>query len=97
MMQRVTHPSQIAFWFLASMVLCLPLAAQSRPLTEFAIIDGIGPDWKTLSGEDFEMVNGDEDTWRWEGTLVKCKGKPVGVTRSKKTYKILSLSAGGGT
>ncbi len=86
--------SSFADRFLVSrkQVLCLPLAAQSRPLTEFAIIDGIGPDWKTLSGEDFEMVNGDEDTWRWEGTLVKCKGKPVGVTRSKKPTRILSLS-----
>ncbi len=91
MMQRVTHRKHVAFWFLSSLVLCLPLAAQSKPLTEFAIIDGTGPDWKTLSGEDFEMVNGDEDTWRWEGSLVKCKGKPVGVTRSKKTYKNFEL------
>jgi Domain of Unknown Function (DUF1080) len=59
----------------------------------FAKIDGVGPDWKTLGASDFVMVNGDDDTWKWEGSLVKCKGTPVGVTRSIKTYKNFELVA----
>jgi len=58
-----------------------------------AFIDGTGPGWKALTGDDFVMVNGDPDTWTWKGTDVHCKGTPVGVTRSKKIYKNFELSA----
>jgi hypothetical protein len=59
----------------------------------FAKIDGEGPGWKTLGEADFVMVNGTEGTWKWEGSLVKCTGKPVGVTRSQKQYKNFELVA----
>lgn len=58
-----------------------------------AFIDGTGPDWKTLTGDDFEMVNGNADTWTWNGGEAKCTGKPVGVTRSKKQYTNFELVA----
>ncbi|MBY0232015.1 MAG: DUF1080 domain-containing protein [Gemmataceae bacterium] len=57
-----------------------------------AFIDGTGPGWKALGGDDFEMVNGDKDTWAWkEDGSVHCTGKPVGVTKSKKTYTNFEL------
>lgn len=64
---------------------------QSLPISDVAMIDGKGPGWVPLTGDDFEMVNGDPDTWTWNGSLVKCTGKPVGVTRSKRTYKNFEL------
>lgn len=58
-----------------------------------AFIDGTGPGWKTLTGDDFENVNCDKDTWTWKDDAVKCTGKPVGVIRSKKQYTNLELVA----
>jgi len=50
-----------------------------------AFIDGEGPGWKTLKGDDFVNVNCNPDTWTWsvEG-YVHCTGQPVGVTRMKE-------------
>lgn len=58
-----------------------------------AFIDGTGPGWRTLNGEDFVMVNGVEDTWTWDGDLVRCTGLPVGVTRTKEQVKNFELVA----
>ena len=49
-----------------------------------AFIDGTGPGWRPLSGEDFENVNTDPDTWTFEGDMIRCTGQPVGVTRTKE-------------
>ncbi len=56
-----------------------------------AFIDGEGPGWVSLTGDDFVRVNGDEDTLKWEGTEALCSGTPVGVTRTKKSYKNFEL------
>lgn len=58
-----------------------------------AFIDGIGPDWKTLTGDDFEHVNCDPDTWKWEGGHAYCTGLPVGVIKSKVPYTNFELVA----
>ncbi|HEY7156915.1 MAG TPA: DUF1080 domain-containing protein [Gemmataceae bacterium] len=58
-----------------------------------AFIDGSGPDWKPLTGDDFVNVNGDKDTWTWKDGAVHCTGKPVGVTRTKKIYTNFELVA----
>jgi hypothetical protein len=58
-----------------------------------ACIDGQGPGWRTLLGEDFEPVNGNPETWTWEGELVRCTGQPVGVTRSRKPLTNFELVA----
>jgi hypothetical protein len=58
-----------------------------------ACIDGVGPDWRALTGDDFENVNCDADTWTWKDGFVKCTGQPVGVTRSKKPYTNFELVA----
>lgn len=52
---------------------------------------GVGPGWVSLKAEDFVNVNTAEDTWKWEGDLIRCTGQPVGVTRSVKTYTNFEL------
>jgi hypothetical protein len=59
----------------------------------FARIDGVSPDWKTLTADDFEQANCDPETFTWEGSTVKCAGQPVGVLRSKKEYRNLEWVA----
>jgi hypothetical protein len=58
-----------------------------------AIIDGEGPGWRSLGGEDFTNVNCNPDTWTWKGGHVYCTGKPTGVIRTKKTSKNFELVA----
>lgn len=58
-----------------------------------AMIDGSGPDWKTLGEADFVNVNGIADTWKWTGDLAQCTGQPVGVIRSQKKYTNFELVA----
>ncbi|MGL4463901.1 MAG: family 16 glycoside hydrolase, partial [Planctomycetia bacterium] len=78
---------------------CLALAvlppatpAAAEPAPPKAFIDGVGPGWVELGEKDFATVNGDPDTWTFkEDGLIVCKGTPVGVTQSTKTYKNLEL------
>ena len=63
----------------------------ARPLRAF--IDGQGPGWRSLGADDFTNVNCDPDTWRWEEGHAYCTGKPIGVIRSKKTFKNFELVA----
>ena len=51
-----------------------------------ARIDGNGPGWKELGGDDFVGVNGDPGTWQFKDGVIHCTGLPVGVTRSKVVY-----------
>ncbi len=37
----------------------------------FGLIDGEGPDWKTLGQEDFTRANCDEETFVWNGPSVR--------------------------
>lgn len=59
-----------------------------RPRT---MIDGSGPGWVALKGEDFTNVNCYENTWKWDGDACLCSGSPVGVCRTKKTYTNFEL------
>lgn len=81
----------LACMLLAVMASTLAVRAD-EPVTK-AFIDGEGPGWVTLTGDDFETVNGDADTWVWKGDHAHCKGTPVGVTKSKKTYTNFELVA----
>jgi hypothetical protein len=58
-----------------------------------AFIDGSGPDWKPLTGDDFVNVNCDENTWTWKGGDLHCTGKPLGVARTKTKYTNFELVA----
>ncbi|MDX1925593.1 MAG: DUF1080 domain-containing protein [Pirellulaceae bacterium] len=71
----------------------LPSFALAQTEMPSTVLTGDGPGWKTLGEADFVMVNGKQDTWKWEGSLVKCTGNPVGVTRSQKQYKNFELVA----
>lgn len=69
------------------------LSAQWTPSQPKASIDGSGPDWVLLTGDDFENVNCNPDTWTWKGGEAHCTGTPVGVIRSKKQYTNFELVA----
>jgi hypothetical protein len=58
-----------------------------------AFLDGTGPGWVPLGGDDFVNVNCDKDTWTWKDGGVHCTGQPVGVCRTKKTYTNFELVA----
>lgn len=50
-------------------------------------IDTTGSGWVELGQSDFVRANCDEATWTWDGPMVHCTGKPIGVLRSKKSYR----------
>ncbi len=56
-----------------------------------ACIDGNGPDWHTLTLDDFVNVNCAPDTWSSREGMIHCTGLPVGVTRSKQPVKNFEL------
>jgi hypothetical protein len=51
-----------------------------------AFVDGTGPGWRELGGEDFVKVNCDDDTWTFKDGMIHCTGKPVGVTRTREAF-----------
>lgn len=66
---------------------CFVLHAEEKVAPKRAYIDGTGPGWVTLTEKDFVDVNGDDDTWTFDGAYVTGTGKPIGVNRTVKTYK----------
>ena len=65
------------------------IQAQEAPK---AYLDGTGPGFKALTGDDFTRANCNEDTWKFHADgLITCTGNPVGVIRSKKQYTNLEL------
>jgi len=65
----------------------------AEPVATKAFIDGQGPGWKLMTGDDFENVNTDPDTWTWKDDLVYCTGQPVGVMKTKTQYTNFELVA----
>ena len=80
----------------AALLACCLFAPPSdrggEPDTPAALIDGTGPGWRALTEADFADVNGDPDTWTWEGETLRCTGKPVGVLRTRESLKNFELS-----
>lgn len=68
-------------------------AADEPSVAPRAFIDGSGEGWKTLGEADFVDVNGDPETWTWEGGILHDTGTPVGVLRSAKPYTNFELVA----
>ncbi len=62
-----------------------------QPSLSKAFIDGNGPGWKALGGEDFVNVNCDANTWTWKDAIAHCTGDSIGVIRSKKVYTNFEL------
>ena len=76
----------IGFWIVLS---CPYIHAEEK--SPRAFIDGQGPGWVTLGEKNFADVNGTEDTWKFEGALIKGTGVPIGVMRTAKQYKNLEM------
>ena len=51
-----------------------------------AFLDGTGPGWRTLGPDSFVNVNGEPDTWKWDGDLLRSTGVPIGVLRSRDEF-----------
>lgn len=83
-----------AFAILALLTLTISLAAQEpTPALPKAFINGEGPDWVTLTFDDFVRVNCDPETWSTKDGVIYCTGQPVGVTRSVKQYTNFEMVA----
>ena len=65
--------------------------AGKNPALAKAFIDGRGEGWRAMVEGDFENVNCKDDTFAWKDSVIYCTGKPVGVVKSKKSYKNLEL------
>jgi hypothetical protein len=69
------------------------LAAQAPGSLEAlrAFVDPSGPGWRTLGESDFAGVNGNPDTWTWQGGTLFCSGKPIGVMRTRQKVTNLEM------
>jgi hypothetical protein len=56
-----------------------------------AFLDGTGPGWRELKESDFVPVNGDADTWVWSRDILRCKGTPIGVMRTRDKFTNFEL------
>ncbi len=65
-------------------------AKPDKPVTQ-ALITGTEAGWRAMTKDDFVNVNCADNTWSFEGNLIKCTGKPVGVIRTKKQVTNLEL------
>ena len=65
-------------------------AKPDKPVTR-ALITGTEAGWRAMTKDDFVNVNCSDNTWSFEGNLIKCTGKPVGVIRTKKQLTNLEL------
>ncbi len=86
------HRIAVAIVSLSALGLAAGLADEPSGLPK-ACIDGTGPGWRALGGDDFVTVNGDPDTWTWKDGMVHCSGQPVGVTRTKTPLKNFEIVA----
>ncbi len=66
-------------------------AEENSPTLPKASIDGSGPLWRSLGEEDFADVNCDKETWTFANNEIQCTGQPVGVLRTKQTFKNFEL------
>jgi hypothetical protein len=78
--------------FVLTAGLHVPLLADEPDLPK-ACIDGTGPGWRPLTGDDFVNVNCADDTWTWKDGVAHCTGQPVGVTRTREKVKNFELVA----
>jgi hypothetical protein len=91
-MNAFLPPRRLAVASLVLAIAATSTAEEPAPLSR-AFVDGNGPGWKALGEADFIMVNGDPSTWTFQDGLIRCSGKPVGVTRSRKPYTNFELVA----
>jgi hypothetical protein len=86
-----------AMGWIATLVFCVALTSPAddepaaAPPPVRAFIDGIGPGWRTLGGEDFVQVNCDPETFTWKDGAAHCTGQPIGVTRTANKFTNFEL------
>jgi 3-keto-disaccharide hydrolase len=68
----------------------LSVAGWPQDLPE-ALVHIAGPGWRSLGEEGFVNVNCKPDTWIWKDNLLTCTGQPIGVMRSRQTFKNFEL------
>ncbi|MEM9588763.1 MAG: DUF1080 domain-containing protein [Planctomycetota bacterium] len=68
-----------------------PSTDTQAELTPEVLIRGDEPGWVPLGEEDFVRVNGDDKTLVWSGTVAQGSGTPIGVTRSRRSYRNFEL------
>lgn len=81
-MRRGRWTVTLAFAGALAQAACAPHSAPApadRAAVVRAFIDDSGPQWRTLTRSDFQEVNGAPDTWRWDGTMLRTTGQPIGV------------------
>jgi hypothetical protein len=88
---NATRVKILAFVCLTLPIVSLAFSADKAKELPKAFLDGTGPGWKQLTGDDFVNVNCDKDTWTWKEGDVHCTGKPIGVCRTKKQYTNFEL------
>jgi len=69
-----------------------PMRVRNVAIRELSTLEGSGPGWRDLTGDDFENVNGEPGTWTWKDGGVHCTGRPVGVIKTKKPMRNLEMS-----
>ncbi len=93
--KRLFCKGTLALACLVGSSVLFPIAAlqaqESAPEAKISV--GTGKGWTTMGEKDFQMVNGDPDTWVWKGEVLYCKGTPVGVTKSVKTFTNFEMVA----
>jgi hypothetical protein len=81
---NTTHALSTACLFAALVSITLISRAEESSAPPKATIDGTGPGWRPLGKDDFVNVNCDDDTWTFDGDMIKCTGTPTGVMRTVK-------------
>ncbi len=79
--------SSLAGLFLITALSLYSVSAAQAQDAPKAFIDGTGPGWRSLTEQDFVDVNGDPETWTWKEDQLFSTGKPIGVLRSRETFK----------
>ncbi|QDV63016.1 hypothetical protein Mal65_21540 [Crateriforma conspicua] len=97
-MQLPTFRSAKLFTLFAGlMATCFSPACQADESTHTdapehtIVVSPSDPGWTPLGEADFVRVNGDDQTLTWNGPVAHGSGTPIGVTRSRKTYKNFEL------
>jgi hypothetical protein len=78
-------------FFLVIVLSAAIASVQARDKNLRATINSGEPGWQKLGVNDFVPVNGDQDTWRWQGEQLLCSGQPIGVMRTQKAYTNFEL------
>ncbi len=76
----------IALFITTAAMITLAQEKPTAPAPVRAFIDDEAPGWRSLTAADFVKVNSAEDTWKWEGGVLHCTGRPLSVMRTKKEF-----------